>query len=391
LLALHFAEQHIKFLHQLKQPIPQTVSILLAEARRKEDKKVAKRIANRKSASSSRARKKALVKEMTEMNVQLKRQALILSLIPDMVIVINEEGLISFCSAQVERVMNYKHDDLLGESLFDHLIPSSRDKLRNLMLQLVSVDASGDEGMENVDKCEDMEDKALDDMKGGGDSKEGASVSEKLVYKRDGESSSIAVAVSEPTFPLSVVKVDPIRAGEENDNSDVSGNSGSKEPSSLTNSALTRSPTAESLGNSGSDDNGGVAAKGANESGASKGKKAGDNSSSDTSNTSSLSTNAVKLKQANANLERNVRWANKKLKDKTLADQLLGGFKDDVMGATVTANNATARLSSLRHCFESSSEEDSGYRESNESREETSSSSDSSECVGECIRGGGVG
>ena len=86
------------------------------------------------------------------------------------------------------------------------------------------------------------------------------------------------------------------------------------------------------------------------------------------------------------------------------------GPKDDVTGASVTANNATARLSSLKHCpkaprskkleepgpyespgDQSSSDDsllagveekkksedasdDSGYRESNDSREESSSS-----------------
>jgi hypothetical protein len=88
------------------------------------------------------------------------------------------------------------------------------------------------------------------------------------------------------------------------------------------------------------------------------------------------------MDQANANLERNVRWHNKKLKSLQIdADDV---YKDDVIGAAVTANNASARLSSLRVQAEqpddqpegsSSEEDDSGYRESNESREETSSTS----------------
>ena len=69
-------------LQQLNQPVPQYLGLLLAEARQKQKKKNAKRVANRKSASTSRARKKALVEEMTRTNARLKRQALILALLP---------------------------------------------------------------------------------------------------------------------------------------------------------------------------------------------------------------------------------------------------------------------------------------------------------------------
>ena len=62
----------------------------------------------------------------------------------------------------------------------------------------------------------------------------------------------------------------------------------------------------------------------------------------------------------------------------SFAAQLKAGYKDDVIGADVTANNASARLSSLQHRPESplanENSDDSGYRESNDSRIETSSS-----------------
>ena len=125
---------------------------------------------------------------------------------------------------------------------------------------------------------------------------------------------------------------------------------------------------------------------------------------------SSLSSETKNLR-ANNNLDRNVRWHNQRMmlegNKKSEADN---GPKDDVTGASVTANNATARLSSLEHCpkisrgseleeptmyespgDQSSSDDsllagveekkksedasdDSGYRESNDSREESSSS-----------------
>lgn len=97
----------MQMLRDTNQSIPQAVAMLLADARRKEDKRTAKRVANRKSACTSRARKKALVEEMTRTNARLKRQALILALLPDLVVAITIEGEITFCSAQVSRVLAF--------------------------------------------------------------------------------------------------------------------------------------------------------------------------------------------------------------------------------------------------------------------------------------------
>lgn len=95
------SESHVQFLSDRNQQIPQPIAMLLSEARRKDVKRTAKRVANRKSACTSRARKKALVEEMTKTNAKLRRQALILALLPDMVIAITVDGEITFCSAQV--------------------------------------------------------------------------------------------------------------------------------------------------------------------------------------------------------------------------------------------------------------------------------------------------
>ena len=122
---------------------------------------------------------------------------------------------------------------------------------------------------------------------------------------------------------------------------------------------------------------------------------------------SSLSSE-TKNQCANSNLDRNVRWHNQRMLEES--NKTDNGPKDDVTGASVTANNASARLSSLEHCpdasrtkkreqcppYESAGDQsssddsllagveekkksedasdDSGYRESNDSREESSSS-----------------
>lgn len=353
----------MNLLNQLKQPVPEPLAVLLADAKRKEAKKTAKRLANRKSASSSRARKKALVQEMTELNARLKRQAQILALLPDLVITINVGGVVTFCSAQVERVLHHQIEDIVGAQLSDLLVPTSRDKLNRLVARLVESEQMATLGVGAADTGANESGNDTEHALGNASNNESAGAA------NGGENASEVAVVSEPSFPLSVVKVKAKEGvSDENDVSDDSAVvPGSKGPSSLTqdSASIPRSPTASSLGNSGSDD-----AKNAEKAKASKKTLP----SSDLSNSSSLSTTANKVQKANQNLEKNVRAHNKKMKKKGCPS-----YRDDVTGADVTANNASARLSSLQHRPESPSEEDSGYRESNDSREETSSSaSDSS-------------
>lgn len=380
-------ENHIKLLRQLKQHVPQSVTLLLQEHKKRADKRHAKRIANRKSASTSRARKKALVQEMTALNARLRRQALILSLLPDLVIVIDAiTGTITFCSDQVERVLQHSIDDLVGAKLTDIIVPDSRDKLSNLIQKLLLANGGGGGGQQQPDpdgvkpqalvaqEQQQQHDPSAGQKKKKAKLKKGDDENEHVAQMNSGESMN---AVTDSSFPLSVVKVDQ-DAADENDNSDESN---SKQPSSLTHS---------SSGNSGSDDGtpkvdcgratkkSGVASLSSKMDNSKKLSKE-DSQSSDSShasrsnNTESFS--AKNLLTANANLERNVRWHNKNY---FMKDSKRAGYKDDVLGAMVTANNASARLSSLQHRSSDSSEEDSGYRESNDSREETSSEEENS-------------
>jgi len=218
---------------------------------------------------------------------------------------------------------------------------------------------------------------------------------------------SAAAIVSEVSFPLSVVEVEsqqsaklPPGNAETNDNLDNSttNNSGGKQQlSPMTN--ISQSPTASSSGE-GSGARGGYRGQALAKRAAENGKRL---SSSDDCSSSSEAKN---MRTANENLDRNVRWHMQRMMDDNM-----NGPKDDVTGASVTANNATARLSSLQHVpkitqtkednlsqyektgDQSSSDDsllagveekkkgenlnasdDSGYRESNDSREETSSS-----------------
>ncbi len=413
----------------MKQPIPQSVAVLLTDAQRKDKKKTAKRAANRKSASTSRARKKALVEEMARTNARLRRQALILALLPDLVVATNLEGEINFCSAQAERILSHRPDDLVGAQLDSLLVPSSRDVLQKLFKRLVNPGKSrssrqpqirrgtkrrhGDqnEGAENCESKNEME----------GKRNEGAG--RESSRSGDGNSgiTSAAAIISEQSFPLSVVEVESkprlerrddvaidVETKKPNENSDnsTSNNSDSKQQvSSLSNATGLQSP-AECP----SEDDG---AQGGSEE--CKEAKISDKGKQQTSSDdSSLSSEAKNMRNANDNLDRNVRWHNQRMMGDSQKAKSDDGPKDDVTGASVTANNASARLSSLQHVpnpavkkseksprlyenDQSSSDDsllagveekkkvgntsdDSGYRESNDSREETSSSSsDSSE------------
>mmetsp|Transcript_45032 Transcript_45032/g.108932 ORF Transcript_45032/g.108932 Transcript_45032/m.108932 type:complete len:794 (-) Transcript_45032:147-2528(-) len=419
-------EKHVALLHQLNRPVPQYVGLLLTEARRKQKKKHAKRIANRRSASTSRARKKKYVEEMKVTNARLKRQALILSLLPDLVVAISTDGEITFCSAQVERVLKYKADDLIGAKLSTLLVPASRDDLQTLISEM----ASGEEKEQSPESAQpaavglESKRRRIEKRESGADTDRAKVVAadrngDGNGSGRSSENTASAALVSDQSFPLSVVEVDskqarrPDRLNTEptensNENSDASTNNsnGKAQMSSLTTS--TTSPTVSSGDEKVARENG---SRGSND-GSAKSKRA---ASSDDS--SSLSSDAKNMSKANENLNRNVRRHNQKM----MEDRRKGpkGPKDDVTGASVTANNATARLSSLKHVpdfsknkddkarYESNGDQsssddslltgveekkkatenasdDSGYRESNDSREEMSSSgSDTSNSNGQ--------
>eukprot|EP00804_Cyclotella_cryptica_P010589 CCRYP_015168-RA/>CCRYP_015168-RA protein AED:0.05 eAED:0.05 QI:650/1/1/1/0.5/0.42/7/592/843 len=138
--SLEQLESHAKQLQDSHQPIPQHVAILLASARRREDKQNAKKLANRKAAFSSRARKKAHIDAMTQENMRLRRQAMILSFLPDPVVVIDVDGEITFCSAQMERVLQHKAEDLMRANIKWFISPDSRGKLRKMIQDVVTAE-----------------------------------------------------------------------------------------------------------------------------------------------------------------------------------------------------------------------------------------------------------
>ena len=204
----------------MNQQVPHSVSILRSEAERKIKKKNDKRVANRKSASNSRARKKALVEEMTKTNARLKKQAMILALLPDLVITTTTEGEITFCSAQADRILQYQPDDLLGKKLYDLLVPSSRNALKSLIKELVhpgkakmaraSIVAEAHRGIKltttNQRNPSDANKNTEENING--NSNASARDSSRSGGNSTDDTSGAVAIVSEQSFPLSVVEVE---------------------------------------------------------------------------------------------------------------------------------------------------------------------------------------
>lgn len=218
---------------EANQAIPQAVHHLLTDARRKEDKRNAKRVANRKSACTSRARKKALVEEMTRTNERLKRQALILSLLPDLVISITVEGEITFCSDQVERVLHHKVHDLCGANIDEIILPASRDALHRLIQNLTAA----------AEQAEASSGGGCSDQEGSG----GSSGSDAAAVISEGSTGSLV------SFPLSEVNVKnynrQLQMEKLNRVSDTSDLSHHKASTATSSNSVSRSGTLSSFGN----------------------------------------------------------------------------------------------------------------------------------------------
>ena len=89
------------------------------------DKRLMKRVANRRSAQLSRKRKKQFIEELKEENDGLRRKELILKSIPDLIVVFDSTGKLWFVSESVSRFLDYTADDLVGTSFWSRLCDDS--------------------------------------------------------------------------------------------------------------------------------------------------------------------------------------------------------------------------------------------------------------------------
>ena len=339
--------------------MPQAIALLVADLRRKEEKRHAKRLANRKSACTSRARKKALIDEMTMENARLRRQALILSYLPDPVVTIRADGVITFCSMQVERVLRHDSSELLGANIEDIIVPSSRESIRRLIRKLVlaeqrallSASSMEDEEETGENRSEEEED-AEDDG-----ANENISASTTAAMPQEVSEHSSDKSCLPPLLEVKV-KSDSTEVAVGEDVSDSSGDDKDKKgghqqqqrannKSSVT-SSLTHKNSSLSdgagLGN-GEDQTKNVTNSASS---SSEGSSPSENMMMKEEKPSTEDESTSSENKANANLMKNVEMC-KLNKDKEDDEQVRFAHKDDVMGASVTANNADAKLSSLMH------------------------------------------
>lgn len=90
-----------------------------------DDRKQQKRAANRKSAQLSRKRKKQFIEELKEENDELRRKEQILRSIPDLIVVFDSSGKLSFVSQSVSHFLDIPAEKLEGTSFWDRMCNDS--------------------------------------------------------------------------------------------------------------------------------------------------------------------------------------------------------------------------------------------------------------------------
>lgn len=106
---------------------------ILEEQRRQDEKRRVKRAANRKSASTSRARKKALVDDMTAKNERMKQHALILSMLPDLVLAVCRSGEMTYVSPAAQWLLRHSPDEVTGANIFELVTQDCYALLRKMI------------------------------------------------------------------------------------------------------------------------------------------------------------------------------------------------------------------------------------------------------------------
>ena len=111
-----------------------------------ENKKLAKRAANRLSAHLSRKRKKMFIDDLTTENTDLRRKVQILQSIPDLIVVFDSSGRISFISQSVSTLLHLENRELEGTSFWDHLTDDSVKMIKSAFMDaLAEKRKSGDD------------------------------------------------------------------------------------------------------------------------------------------------------------------------------------------------------------------------------------------------------
>jgi ribosomal protein L19E len=287
---------------------------------------------------------------------------LILSYLPDPVVAISTEGVITFCSMQVERVLKHNVSGLIGANIEDIIVPSSREAIRRLIRDLVTAEQRALSSSVEDRESGESNDRSEGEPNVGGESESNNSDRENNSAGPVGaHPHEVSEHSSEQSFPpLLEVKVKAglttsteVAAGE--DVSDSSGDPPSKNGQVKSSDGMTPTEMSSlthknsSFGdNSNDDQQAPPAAKKPKTSSANTTNSNEKKKPSTTTTTTESDETTSSENKANANLTKNVETC-KLNKDKMGSEEVRFSHKDDVMGASVTANNAGAKLSSLMH------------------------------------------
>jgi PAS domain-containing protein len=122
---------------QVKQPV-QAASSAAKGQDDSDDKKIAKRAANRLSAHLSRKRKKMYIDDVTTENIDLRRKVQILQSIPDLVVAFDSSGCISFVSRSVPAFLETQASELEGASFWDYLTEDSVNVIKSAFMDALA-------------------------------------------------------------------------------------------------------------------------------------------------------------------------------------------------------------------------------------------------------------
>lgn len=232
------------------------------------------------------------------------------------------EGDITFCGGQVEKMLRHKTNDLLGANIEQIVVPDSRRTMQRLIKDLTSTTEQQDNSGEAASEYRTERNGSAnrpDRLENEGNNSNGSS-----------DANVISLRSSEKSIPMLEVNVDAVQTSAEEDVSDSSADRRSKK---------------EKDGSGGKHK--------------SKGNDTTTEISSLTHQKSSLGSEtstgnengepaAKKVKISAAQEKTNCGESEESISSRKASDHITNNV-DDVMGASVTANNADAKLSSLMH------------------------------------------
>lgn len=103
-------QPHHQHAHYAEVGVPVQVQQLIEQQAHEELRKSVKRTANRRSASTCRARKKFLVENMAEANDRMRKRSRVLSLLPDMILAMRKNGVVTYASENCRHFLKFTRE-----------------------------------------------------------------------------------------------------------------------------------------------------------------------------------------------------------------------------------------------------------------------------------------